>query len=171
MEDKITIDRISLLHPAIRIEVLEFYRNEIIPSLTNAFCRFAYTLRSFEQQAEIYARGRTKLFDTFGNRLGIVTNAKAGQSFHNYGLAIDIVLIDGNSASWNTTKDFDGDGVADWLEIVDIFKSHGWEWGGGWRKKDLPHFQKTFGYSWQELLTYQNNGEFLPTPNSNYLKL
>ena len=172
MEDKITIERISLLHPAIRTEVLDFYKNEIIPALTNVFCRFAFTLRTFQEQDDIYAKGRTKLYDNNGNRLGVVTNAKSGQSYHNYGLALDIVLIDGKTASWNTTKDFDGDGVADWMEIVDIFKSHDWEWGGNFRSfKDLPHFQKTFGYSWQELLAKHNNGEFLSPPNSNYLKL
>jgi len=171
MEDKITIDRISLLHPAIRYEVLNFYKNEIIPSLTNAYCRFAYTLRTFQEQNDIYAKGRTKLYDNKGNRLGVVTRAKGGQSFHNYGLAIDIVLIDEKRASWKTTKDFDGDGVADWMEIVNIFKKHDWEWGGDWTRPDKPHFQKVFDYSWQDLLAKHNNGEFLPFPNSNYLKL
>lgn len=172
MEDPITIKRIALLHPAIRYEVLNFYRNEIVLSLTNAFCRFAYTLRTFQEQNNIYAKGRTKLYDNRGRKLGIVTNAKGGQSFHNFGIAIDIVIINGKSASWNTVKDFDGDGIADWNEIVNIFKKHDWEWGGDFVSfKDKSHFQKTFNYSWQELLTKYNNGEFLSFPNSNYIKL
>ena len=171
MEDSITIKRIALLHPAIRYEVLGFYKNEIVPALTNAYCRFAFTLRTFQEQNNIYAKGRTELYDNKGNRLGVVTRAKGGQSFHNYGLSIDIVLIDGKSASWNTTKDFDGDGIADWNEIVKIFKKHDWEWGGDWKRKDLPHFQKIFGYTWQELLAKYNDGEFISGINSNYLKL
>lgn len=172
MEDPITIQRIALLHPAIRYEVLDFYQNEIVPSLTHAFCRFAFTLRTFEEQNRLYAKGRTKLYDAAGNRLGIVTNAKGGQSLHQYGLAVDIVLIDNKKASWNVYKDFDGDGKADWMEVVDIFKLHGWEWGGDFRSfKDKPHFQKTFGYTWRELLEKYNNKEFISELHGNYLKL
>lgn len=170
MEDAITIKRIALLHPAIRYEVLDFYKNEIVPALTDAYCRFAFTLRTFPEQDMLYAKGRTKLYDNKGNRLGIVTKAKAGQSYHNYGLAVDIVLIDGHSASWDIAKDFDGDGVADWMEVVKIFKSHDWEWGGEFKSiKDFPHFQKTFGYQWRELLVKYNNKEFIP--NTEYLRL
>jgi peptidoglycan L-alanyl-D-glutamate endopeptidase CwlK len=170
MIDKITIDRIKHLHPVVVDEVMDIYTNKIHNALTGtAYCRFAYTLRTFEEQNELYSRGRTKLFDAKGNRLGIVTNAMGGQSYHNYGIALDIVLIDGNKASWDNVKDYDGDGIADWMEVVNIFKSYGWEWGGDWKKKDSPHFQKTFGYHWKTLLTKYQNKEFLP--NSKYLKL
>ena len=117
MSDKPTLDRIELLHPAVRKEVKDIYLNEIIPALSGrAICRFAYTLRTFAEQDALYAQGRTKLFDTNGKRLGVVTKAKGGQSIHNFGLALDIVLIkdtngDGTfeSASWETNVDFDGD--------------------------------------------------------------
>lgn len=50
-----------------------------------------------------------------------MTNAKAGQSIHNYGLAVDIcMMIDGKTASWDTAKDWDNDKVADWYECVKI---------------------------------------------------
>ena len=55
--------------------------------------RFPYTSRDTKEQDEKYAQGRTKLFDAKGNRLGQITKAKAGQSFHNYGLALDFVLL------------------------------------------------------------------------------
>jgi peptidoglycan L-alanyl-D-glutamate endopeptidase CwlK len=85
--------------------------------------------------------------------------AKAGLSPHNYGLAIDIVLIDSKTAIWDTKKDFDGDGKADWMEVVTIFKQYGWTWGGDWKFKDAPHFEKTFGYSTRSLLNLYNNGK------------
>jgi len=115
MQDKITIDRISLLHPIIREEGLQIY-NEICEALKgSAICRFAYTLRTFAEQDALYAKGRTEAGK-------IVTNAKGGMSYHNYGLAIDIVLLkdkDGNgtfeTASWETNVDFDGDGVSEYL--------------------------------------------------------
>lgn len=168
--DKITLDRINLLHPAVRGEVQSIYTNEIIPALSGkAICRFAYTLRTFAEQDALYAQGRTKLFDAKGKRLGVVTKAKGGQSIHNYGLALDIVLLkdtnnDGSheTASWETNIDFDKDGKPDWMEVVNIFKSHGWEWGGDWKFKDAPHFQKDFGFTWQALLAKHNAKQFIP---------
>ena len=161
--DQTTLSRITQMHPALITEVKDLYLNKIVPALTGGVsCRFAYTLRTFEQQDALYAQGRTKLFDKAGRRLGIVTNAKAGQSYHNYGLALDIVLIDNVSAYWDVVKDFDNDGDADWMEIVKIFKQHGWEWGGDWKAKDMPHFQKTFGYEWETLLQMYENQDFIP---------
>lgn len=163
MIDQLTLARINELHPAVREEVKNIYVNQIVPVLSsNVYCRFAYTLRTFAQQDELYAQGRTKLFDSFGNRLGKVTNAKGGQSIHNYGLALDIVLIDGNVASWNNVRDFDKDGKPDWMEIVQIFKDNDWKWGGDFISLiDRPHFQKTFGYTWQDLLIKYNAGDFI----------
>lgn len=169
-EDKLTLDRIQLLHPAIRAEVEHIYRAQVVPALTGrAICRFAYTLRTFNEQNGLYAQGRTRLFDSKGRRLGIVTKAKGGQSFHNYGLAFDIVLLvdrDNNgtfeSASWEDRVDFDKDGKADWAEVASIFKRNGYTWGGDWRFKDAPHFEKTFGHSWQQLLAKHNAKNFIP---------
>jgi peptidoglycan L-alanyl-D-glutamate endopeptidase CwlK len=154
MEDKITLDRIKLLHPKLRSEAEHIYRSQIVPALTGrAWCRFAFTLRTFAEQDALYAQGRTKLYDLAGNKLGIVTKAKGGQSLHNYGLAFDICLVADGNTSWNDIKDFDGDGKSDWIEVVKIMKDNGWEWGGDWKSiKDKPHFQKTFGFKWQDLI-------------------
>ena len=162
MSDKVTLDRIALLHPKLRDEGILIY-NEIQTVLTGkAICRFAYTLRTFAEQDALYAQGRT----TPGK---IVTNAKGGQSNHNFGLAIDIVLLvdkDGNgtfeSASWETNVDFDGDGVADWKEVVGVFKRHGWAWGGDWKFTDMPHFEKTFNLSVNQLAAKYTAKDFIP---------
>jgi peptidoglycan L-alanyl-D-glutamate endopeptidase CwlK len=170
--DKITLDRIALLHPKVREEVRDIYVNKITPALTGrAICRFAYTLRTFQEQDALYAQGRTRLFDANGNRLGVVTKAKGGQSIHNFALALDIVLIvDNKTASWDTVIDFDKDGKSDWMEVVNIFKSHGWIWGGDWKSfKDRPHFEKTFGYTWQQLLAKHNAKDFIK--GTNYVNL
>lgn len=146
MIDKITLDRIQLIHPVLRDELMDIY-NDICDALQGrAICRFAYTLRTFAEQDALFLK-KPK-----------VTNARGGQSYHNYGLAADIVLLkdkDGNgtfeTASWETNVDFDGDGVADWQEVVKIFKAFGWEWGGDWKFTDMPHFQKTLGHSIKDL--------------------
>jgi peptidoglycan L-alanyl-D-glutamate endopeptidase CwlK len=178
MSDKPTLDRIELLHPAVRQEVKDIYLNKIIPALSGkAICRFAYTLRTFAEQDALYSQGRTKLFDANGKRLGVVTKAKGGQSIHNFGLALDIVLLkdsnnDGKfeSATWETNIDFDKDGKSDWMEVVNILKSHGWTWGGDWKSfKDAPHFEKTFGHTWKTLLPKHNAKEFIP--GTSYIKL
>lgn len=166
MSDKITLQRIELLHPSLRNEVKEIY-NEICSALDgSATCRFSYTLRTFAEQDALYAQGRT----VKGLK---VTNAKGGQSAHNYGFAIDIVLIikhkDGtNTASWQTDIDFDGDGVADWMEVVKIFKMYGWEWGGDWKFTDKPHFQK-LPFTIAECLKRYNAGQVIS--GTNYIKL
>lgn len=145
-QDAISIERIKTAHPKLRNELAKIY-TEANNRLGKSRLRFAYVIRTFAEQ--------TKLF----NQRPKVTNAKAGQSFHNYGLAVDIVLLidkDGNgtfeTASWDTKADWDKDLVSDWNEVVQVFKKYGWSWGGDFRSfKDLPHFEKTFGYSWQQL--------------------
>lgn len=85
--------------------------------------------RSFERQSYLYAQGRTRS----GN---IITNAKAGQSNHNFGMAFDIAFKNKNGdVSWD----------------VDLFnlagkvgKQLGLKWGGDWwRFIDRPHFYMT----------------------------
>jgi peptidoglycan L-alanyl-D-glutamate endopeptidase CwlK len=150
--DKITLERIEKLHPKVRDEARKIYA-EICEALSGrVICRFAFTFRTFAEQNALYAQGRTKP----GKR---VTNARAGLSYHNWGLAIDMVLVhdtdhdgDYDKAVWDVKKDFDGDKVADWMEVVAIFKQWGWEWGGDWKFNDPPHFQKTFGYPVRSLL-------------------
>lgn len=158
--DKITLERIKLLHPKVRKEILDAYTHVNNNLLSKGVrLRFAYTLRTDKEQNELYAQGRTKLWDANGKRLGIVTNAKGGQSIHNYGLAFDIViLLDKNNdgifeaASWDVKADNDKDGTADWMEVVKYFKSIGWVWGGDFKSiVDPPHFEKTFGYTWKTL--------------------
>lgn len=152
--DKPTQNIIKKVHPKLRDELTTII-NEVDEALTgNAKIRLTQGLRTIDYQNSLYAQGRT----TKGS---IVTNAKGGQSNHNYGLAVDFCLIiDGKTASWNEAKDFDADKVADWAEVVKIFKSYGWNWGGDFRSiKDSPHFEKTFGYNWKTLLANYNAGK------------
>ncbi len=162
--DKVTQDRIQLLHPAVRQEVTTII-NEANQQLTGkAQVRISQGLRTIEEQNNLYAQGRTKP----GKK---VTNAKGGSSYHNYGLAVDIVLIiDGKEASWDTEKDFDNDGKADWMEVVAVFKKYNWAWGGNFKSiTDKPHFEKTFGYTVSQLLAKHSKKDFIPS--TTYIKL
>lgn len=189
--DKVTLERIELLHPILRQEAKEIYA-EICRRLTGrAMCRFTFTLRTFAEQDEIYSQGRTKMgiackCNGKTNKEGeclkhpkglTVTKARGGQSFHNYGLAIDAALlidIDGNGTfetlGSDIAKDYDGDNDSDWQEIVFVFKMHGWEWGGDWATfKDFPHFQKTFGLTIAQALKYYSGGNLIA--GTNYIKI
>ncbi|KJK28420.1 M15 family metallopeptidase [Paenibacillus polymyxa] len=100
-------------------------------------------LRTIDEQNGLYAQGRTEPGQ-------IVTNARGGYSYHNFGVAIDFALLlpDGKNVSWDMQRDGDGDGIADWDEVVAEAKRIGWNWGGDWRSfKDYPHFEMTFGLS------------------------
>lgn len=166
--DRKSIEKIQLLHPILR-EAATNILHECERSINtpNTFVRITHSLRTFDEQAAIYAQGRT----TPGKR---VTNAKAGQSIHNYGLALDMCfIINGVEASWDTKKDWDRDGQSDWMEMVAIFKKYGFDWGGNWATfKDMPHFDKTFGHTWRDLLAKWNRGEtFIDANGLKYVKL
>lgn len=102
--------------------------------------------RSFHEQDKLYAKGRSGE----GN---IVTHAKAGESLHNYGLAVDFALITPeNQVIWDLNYDGNGNSRSDWMEVVEIAKGLGFEWGGDWKHfKDYPHLQMDFGLSLRDL--------------------
>lgn len=143
--DQITVDRIKTMHPELRDELLYqyAYANEnLLPK--GVRLRFAYTLRTNAEQDALYAIGRTK-------QGRIITNAKGGQSMHNYGLAFDIVILkdlDNNGTFETASYDLD----KHWMSVTSYLKSQGWEWGGDWKSfKDAPHFQKAFGFTTKQL--------------------
>lgn len=89
------------------------------------------TYRDAESQNALYAQGRTAP----GKK---VTNAKAGQSYHNWRVAFDFVPIVGGKAMWND------DDL--WIKCGEIAESVGLEWAGRWIKfKEYPHCQYTGG--------------------------
>ncbi len=138
-------------------------------------------LRTHAQQTALYAQGRESLsrvnelrrqagwgpISANENR-STVTNARAGSSLHNYGLAVDVVPLGANGQpNWNVGNDV-------WQRIGAAGKRQGMEWGGDFQSiVDRPHFQMTGGRSVSDLRTqYNNNGGSLPdiwnTVNRNY---
>jgi peptidoglycan L-alanyl-D-glutamate endopeptidase CwlK len=89
------------------------------------------TYRDAESQNALYAQGRTKAGK-------IVTNAKAGQSWHNWRCAIDFVPLVNGKAVWNDTALFTRCGV--------IAEGCGLEWAGRWKRfREMAHCQFTNG--------------------------
>jgi peptidoglycan LD-endopeptidase CwlK len=83
-------------------------------------------LRTYAEQDDLYAQGRTKP----GN---IVTNARGGYSNHNFGIAFDIGVFEGSSYLDESPK----------YKAVGVLGTDlGLEWGGNWKTiQDEPHFQ------------------------------
>ncbi|WP_425024024.1 M15 family metallopeptidase [Planococcus ruber] len=102
--------------------------------------------RSAEEQNDLHNQGRSAA----GN---IVTYARGGESYHNYGLAIDFALrLDNGDVVWDIERDNNGNGERDWYEVAAIGKELGFAWGGDWQRfKDYPHLEMTFGLSIDEL--------------------
>lgn len=94
------------------------------------------TYRCPQDQDKLYAQGRN------GNPGKIVTNARAGDSLHQYRVALDVVPLRDGKPVWGTTG---ADGEL-WQRIGELGESVGLEWAGRWVKfREFPHFQFTGG--------------------------
>ena len=84
-------------------------------------------LRTFAQQDSLYAQGRTQ-----PGR--IITNARGGQSAHNYGCATDWTLWDDKGKPiWLTQDD------PRWIEYMAALNKVGLRWGGDFPTPDKFH--------------------------------
>jgi peptidoglycan L-alanyl-D-glutamate endopeptidase CwlK len=83
-------------------------------------------LRTYDEQNDLYAQGRTKPGK-------IVTNARGGYSNHNFGIAFDIGVFE-NSRYLDDSPKYKAVGL--------LGTDLGLEWGGNWKTiQDEPHFQ------------------------------
>ncbi|MDN8591459.1 M15 family metallopeptidase [Paenibacillus sp. 11B] len=134
---------ITGLHPVVaeseKLLVRKAARRGIEIVITHGF-------RSNEEQDALFDQGRS----IAGN---IVTNAQGGESYHNYGLAIDFALrTPEGDVVWDMERDDNGNGQADWMEVVELAKELGFTWGGDWANfPDYPHLQMDFGLSINDL--------------------
>lgn len=144
MKSQITTERIALLHP----KVIDLFTGFINDAETETGLTFLCVqgLRTFAQQQALYNQGRT----TAGN---IVTKAKAGQSYHNYGLAIDIVPYNYDGVTLNWEYNFS--------HLMPMATKYDITWGGFFPSPDRDHFENKFGYDWQQLLAKYNAGDFI----------
>jgi peptidoglycan LD-endopeptidase CwlK len=113
------------LHPAFRPKVDLFQRQAISNGLdVLIYC----TMRTFQEQAQLYAQGRTLPGK-------IITNAKPGESAHNFGLAFDGAPLIGGKIDWDPENPI-------WAKYGQIAAMVGLEWAGNWVSfKEYPHIQ------------------------------
>ncbi|MEH7116058.1 peptidoglycan-binding protein [Neobacillus vireti] len=126
----------------------------------NIYICVAQGFRSFAEQNALYAIGRT----ASGKK---VTNAKGGQSNHNFGVAVDLCLFnfEGSDVIWEVNPTF--------KKVVAAMKAKGFKWGGDWKSfKDYPHFELYDVVGGEKPKSYSPTTATTPTsPSSTLLKI
>lgn len=170
MRDRVSIERLNKLHPKVRQEAQALIEKAESGLPSYLAIRVVQGYRTFAEQDILYNQPWDKKDNDGDGKIDEkdehVTNAKPGSSYHNYGLAIDFAILydkDRNGTyetlSWDTVKDDDKDGISDWKEIAEVFKSAGWVWGGNFKSiVDMPHVERSFGRTWQSLLALKQRG-------------
>jgi peptidoglycan L-alanyl-D-glutamate endopeptidase CwlK len=118
-------NRLKKIHPELASRI-----RAVVASLAQAGINIEVVqgLRTFAEQDELFKQGRTK-------KGLVVTNARGGQSNHNYGLAVDVVPFVNGKPNWNAPNSV-------WMAIGHEGGKLGLEWGGSWKKFiDKPHLQ------------------------------
>ena len=146
----------SKLEPGTRIRVLRFLA---AAEAADIDLLVTCTDRSFDEQAKLYAIGRTKPGNPCqcgkkANPIGTcskhlmglrVTNAKPGESWHNWNRAVDVVPLRHGKPVWDTDAK---ENRELWETVGALGKAEGLEWAGDWtRFREFPHFQYTEGLS------------------------
>lgn len=173
---QLNTDRLSKLFPALAEKGKQFladcFEQGVVVLVTQG-------LRSFEYQKALFAQGRLPLAQVNELMLAagqgkitakeniVVTKARPGQSYHNFGLAFDIVPIDKSGAAiWNTNDPA-------WIVCLKIGKLHTGsidsrldpafiakvvaqdlqlKEGADFKSiKDIPHFEMTRGVTLETL--------------------
>ena len=128
--DERSVRNIRTLLPQVQVVVRDWLLEQAYPAARELgyVVKVICGTRSWKEQEELYAKGRTAP----GPR---VTNAKAGSSWHNYGVAWDVGLFTASGGYVSDGKVYERFGKLAGLPV-------GCEWGGNWKSfKDFPHYQ------------------------------
>ena len=126
------------LHPVVRARAEEFIR---LCDAADIDLLVTSTYRDHESQAALFAQGRTQP----GKK---VTNARPGQSYHNWRCALDVVPLRNGKPVW----DAKGENEKLWNRIGELGEQAGLEWAWRWKTfKEMAHFQYTGGLTLKDL--------------------
>jgi hypothetical protein len=117
--------RLRQLHPALVAALRAVVADLASQGIT---VEIVQGLRTFAEQDALYAQGRSVPGP-------VVTQARGGESNHNYGLAADLCPFADGRAQWNAP-------IEVWAAIGAAAVRHGLSWGGNWKKfLDKPHVE------------------------------
>ena len=160
---------LSLLEPAFH-EKVKFVLGAVNAGTDSYRLRPFYTLRSPEAQARLWRQSRSseQIRDVIGmlRRAGATylsdvlirvgpqygrwaTNALPGQSWHQWGQALDCFVVAGGKAIWSSTH-------PGYIRYAEIAEAQGLTAGAYWRPGDAVHIQMTAdrvgqSYRWPEI--------------------
>jgi len=142
--------KIEDLTPRMQEKIWNF-EERLEAAVPGAFKR-SCTYRSQLEQNALWKRGRCSLaivnlaYRTVG--LAEITEAENKRpvtwttlSVHTNREAVDYFIQRDGKYCTDIKVDTDGDGIHDWQEFGRIAAECGLEWGGTWKKQDLPHVQ------------------------------
>lgn len=140
---------IRTLHPKAQV-LARRSLTEIRYSGINA--RIISGTRTYAEQNRLFAQGR------FGNPTPIVTNARGGQSNHNFAIAWDIGIFSANGAYLGNSPQYATAGQRAMNATITNL-----EWGGNWTSfVDRPHYQHYTGLAiGQVRLRFENGQAFI----------
>lgn len=125
--DSASESNIITLIPRAQIEARKFMK---IVKENNVDIRILSGTRTYEEQDNLYHHGRN------GDKQPVITNARGGQSNHNFGIAWDIGVFDNNGNYIENDKPYKSFAAV----VLPLLSSL--EWGGNWISfKDYPHYQ------------------------------
>jgi peptidoglycan L-alanyl-D-glutamate endopeptidase CwlK len=129
-----TSNSINSLNPRVKQLANQFLKlaksKKLNVKITSAF-------RSWNDSDKLYAQGRT-------TPRQVSSNARGGESYHNWGLAFDAAPFENGVISKDIEK---------FKEMGRLGEQVGLQWGGSFKDLvDYPHFQDTFGLTTVDLL-------------------
>lgn len=153
--------RVGKLYPGIR--PLAYRVLEDVRLMTGRKLNVVSGLREYEEQLILYAKGRERQPDgswVLVNRGKVVTNARPGASWHNYGLAFDVAWA-GQDPYLTKLPKAEQDEL--WAAYGKAVIAHGMVWGGESilivnGVKDRPHAELSYGMTIAQAMELYNMG-------------
>ncbi len=121
--------------------------------------RITEGLRTFAQQWDVWNQGRLKDKDgswVICDMKKVVTYAKPGESYHQYGLAVDSCFSGGDPYLMKIAR---SDAQTLWNQFGLLCGNKGLTWGGSFKHPDQPHCEITYGLSIHSIqIIYEDKG-------------
>ncbi|MGZ4000142.1 MAG: M15 family metallopeptidase [Mucilaginibacter sp.] len=163
MERGQSISLLNLLHPKLRDKAIACYNQAVAKTPYNVHPYIIQTYRSIKESDHDYELGRT-IVNPDGRSASkpmgdIISDAKGGTSWHNYGLALDFgLLYNGKPVYYGDSADVN----KNWAIVVGIFEKAGFNWGHYFpHLQDDPHLECKMGQTINGLLEKYHAGDFI----------